>query len=167
MKALLPAIILFASTSPAFSEGEKTPQTFEVTEEGMLKETDTQPDYQVSILSDVAEKFNAEEALLQATENVDLKNIRLAVDSDNITLEELINDIITKAEEHTGPWKVKWRLKPENEHILNQRVNLIAEGTFGEFTYHLTDRIKNMTGTQLFLSHFDAARVIVISDTVY
>lgn len=122
-------------------------------------------EYQVSILSDVANKFNLEQQ--QDTHNVALKNIRLAVDTDNASLKEIINNIIGQAEVHTGPWNVKWRLKPENQHILNQKVNLIAEGTFSDFAYHLTDRVKNMTGTQLFISSFDTARVIIISDTVY
>lgn len=119
---------------------------------------------QVSILSDVATAYNKKQL---PTQNMALKNVKLAVDADNITLKQILQNIIAQAEPYTGPWEVKWRLKPENQSLLNQKVNLIAEGTFNDFVFHLTDRVRNMTGTQIFVTHFDAARVIIVSDTYY
>ena len=123
---------------------------------------DVTPPYQVSILSDTAKDFNTE---AHTVTNTPLALVRLAVDVENITLRNLVQDIVTQAAEHTGPWKVKWRLKPENTSLLSERVNLIAEGTFNDFTYHLGQRVKNMSGIQLFFTNFDAARVIIVSDT--
>lgn len=121
--------------------------------------------YNVTIVSDVAESYHAIPGAEQ--KNMALASVRMAVDVENTTLQDLIDNIVLQAAEHTGPWRVKWRLKPENKSLLTTRVNLLAEGSFNDFTFHLAERIKNMTGTQLFFSHFNAARVIVVSDTYY
>lgn len=121
--------------------------------------------YNVTIVSDIAESYHAIPSAEQ--KNMALASVRMAVDVENTTLQELVDNIVHQAAEHTGPWRVKWRLKPENKNLLTTRVNLLAEGSFNDFTFHLAERIKNMTGTQLFFSHFNAARVIVVSDTYY
>ncbi len=141
--------------------------TYTVTPTGTLNVTEITPQehHQVSILSDVATAYNNTPDELH--KNIALQNVKIAVDADNVTLKSIINDIVQQAAEHTGPWHVKWRLKPENTHIPNQRVNLIAEAGFDEFIYHLTERVRNMTGTQIFINNFNTARVIVISDTYY
>lgn|GEM_PF-4449074 len=100
-------------------------------------------------------------------DNVALENIHLVMDVENVTLREVMVKIVSQAAAYTGPWTVKWRLKPEDTDLMSQRVNLTAEADFGEFCSLLTERVKNMTGVQLFVTVFPAARVLMVSDTYY
>lgn len=100
-------------------------------------------------------------------DNVALENIRLVMDVENVTLRQVVTRIVEQAAKHTGPWTVKWRLKPENTALLDERVNLTAEAPFGEFCSLLTERVKNMTGTQLYITAFHASRIILVTDTYY
>jgi hypothetical protein len=84
-----------------------------------------------------------------------------------VTLREVMTNIVTQAATYTGPWTVKWRLKPENMDLLDERVNLTAEDNFGEFCNLLVERIKNMTGTQLYVTAFSGTRVLLVTDTYY
>lgn len=97
--------------------------------------------------------------------DVDLNTLQLRVDLENMTLSNALFNVVNKIGDETGPWQLRWRLKPENINVKEEVVNLIAEASFGEFIAYLSDRVKNMTGIQLFVSVFDGARVIVISDT--
>lgn len=97
--------------------------------------------------------------------SVKLQDLRVAVDVENQTIREVMNTIMTDAAEKTGPWEIKWRLATANNAILDEKVNITAETTFGEFMDYLVDRINNMTGIKLFVSVFDASRIIIISDT--
>jgi len=99
--------------------------------------------------------------------NVPLENIRLVVDVDNATLRQIVTDVVSQAAHYSGPWRVKWRLKPENLGLLDERVNLNAEAPLGEFFGFLSERVKNLTGTQLFVTVFAGSRVILLSDTYY
>jgi hypothetical protein len=116
----------------------------------------------VAMISKEAEVFHYSH---DAADYLPLEGIRIAVDVENRSLKEVVNEIVTYAENKSGPWKVKWRLRPENKHILDSRVNLTAETTFEEFMNHLIDRINNMTGVQLGVNVFDMSRIIVISDS--
>lgn len=100
-------------------------------------------------------------------QNVSLEQIRIVMDVDNVTLREVMQKITEQAATYTGPWTVKWRLRPENQGLLEERVNLTAEAEFGEFSTLLTERVKNMTGTQLFVTAFAASRVLLVADTYY
>jgi len=100
-------------------------------------------------------------------QNVSLEQIRIVMDVDNVTLREVMQKITEQAATYTGPWTVKWRLRPENQGLLEERVNLTAEADFGEFSTLLTERVKNMTGTQLFVTAFAASRVLLVADTYY
>lgn len=100
-------------------------------------------------------------------ENVALENIRLVLDVENVTLRDVMKAIAGQAAVYTGPWTVKWRLKPENMDLLDERVNLTVEAPFGEFCSLLTERVKNMTGTQLFVTAFESSRILLITDTYY
>jgi hypothetical protein len=100
-------------------------------------------------------------------QNIALEDIRIVLDVDNITLREMMTQIVTQAASYTGPWTVKWRLKPENMELLDERVNLTAEANFGEFCDLLTERVKNMTGIQLFVTAFASSRVLMVADTYY
>lgn len=101
------------------------------------------------------------------SKNVALDHVRIVLDVDNITLREVMVKIVEQAAQYTGPWTVKWRLRPENSDLLDERVNLTAEAEFGDFCSLLTERVKNMTGTQLFVTAFAATRVLLVTDTYY
>lgn len=100
-------------------------------------------------------------------EEAPLRGLRMVIDMENVTLKQAVNRIIKQAEEKSGPWQVKWRVAQENKHILEEKVNLTAESTFAEFLEFLVDRVNNMSGVHLFVSIFEASRVIIISDTYY
>lgn len=100
-------------------------------------------------------------------QNVSMEQIRIVMDVDDVTLREVMQKIVTQAATYTGPWTVKWRLRPENVGLLDERVNLTAEAEFGEFCNLLTEKVKNMTGTQLFVTAFAASRVLMVADTYY
>lgn len=99
--------------------------------------------------------------------NVALEDIKVVMDVDNVTLREVMAKIVEQAAAYTGPWTVKWRLRPENLDLLDERVNLTAEANFGEFCDLLAERVKNMTGTQLFVTAFAGTRVLLVTDTYY
>ena len=98
---------------------------------------------------------------------VRLSDINMVVDVSSKTIREVVDMVVSDAADKTGPWQVKWRLRKEHEFLLREKVNLTAESTFGEFIDHLVDRVNNMTGVRLFVTIFDASRIIVISDTYY
>lgn len=100
-------------------------------------------------------------------QDVQLSDIRIAVNLENVTLRRAVDQIVKGAENKAGPWQVKWRLQPANSYLLDQRVNLTAESNFGSFLNHVLERVNNMTGVQLFVAVFEASRIIVISDTYY
>jgi len=62
---------------------------------------------------------------------------------------------------------VKFRLTPDNQHLLGEHMSLTAETTLGQFLNLLTERVNNMTGVQLFVNVFDSNRMILISDSVF
>ena len=99
--------------------------------------------------------------------NVALEDVRLVLDVNEASLRQVMLEIVQQMTAYTGPWTVKWRLKPENMSLLDERVNLTVESNFGEFCNLLTERVKNMTGVQLFVTAFTGARVILITDTYY
>lgn len=99
--------------------------------------------------------------------NIALEDIRIVMDVDNVSLREVMQKIVQQAAAYSGPWTVKWRLKPENMNLLEERVNLTAEADFGEFTSLLAERVKNMTGTQLYVTAFGGSRVLLVADTYY
>lgn len=100
-------------------------------------------------------------------ENVRLEDVRLVLDVEDVTLRDVVTRIVGQAAKYTGTWAVKWRLKPENAALLDERVNLTAEAPFGEFCALLTERVKNMTGTQLYVTAFNGSRIILVTDTYY
>lgn len=99
--------------------------------------------------------------------NVGLEDIRLVIDVENTTLRDVFAEIVSQAAQYTGTWTVKWRLKPENMNLLDERVNLTAEAKFGDFVNLLTERVRNLGGVQLFVTAFNESRVILVTDTYY
>ncbi|RYG60428.1 MAG: hypothetical protein EON60_07230 [Alphaproteobacteria bacterium] len=100
-------------------------------------------------------------------QNIALEQIKIVMDVDNVTLREVMQRIVQQAAAYSGPWTVKWRLRPENMPLLEERVNLTAEADFGDFTSLLAERVKNMTGTQLYVTAFGGTRVLLVADTYY
>lgn len=99
--------------------------------------------------------------------NVSLEKIQIVLDVSDVTLRDVMAKIVEQAAAYTGPWTVKWRLRPENADIMSERVNLTAEADFGAFCSLLAERVKNMTGTQLFVTAFAGTRVLLVTDTYY
>lgn len=99
--------------------------------------------------------------------NIVLDDIPIVVDVENRSLKEVVTEIVSQAADTTGPWTVKWRLKPENMGLLDERVNLTAEAPFGRFVSLLSERIRNMSGVQIYFKTFQQARVVMIADTYY
>ncbi|MEC9291459.1 MAG: hypothetical protein VX730_03570 [Pseudomonadota bacterium] len=120
-------------------------------------------DVDVMLVPETAKAFHEREL----TSYKDLGDIRVAVNIENATLEQIMEDIVSQAEQKTGPWDIAWRLKNENRYLLDDKVNITAESNFDEFVGYMVDRVNNMSGVQLFVKVFNMSRVIVISDTYY
>ena len=103
----------------------------------------------------------------RADKDLELERINLMVDVENATLRAVVADVVKQAAQHTGPWTVKWRLNNDNANLMDERVNLTAEAPLGEFFALLAEKVKNLTGTQLFVTVFSGTRVILITDTYY
>ncbi len=95
---------------------------------------------------------------------ISLGDVRVNVSLENITLEEVISSVVSKAEKQTGPWKVRWRLKDENQVLRHERVNINAESDFETFMANLMAKVNNTTGTKLFIKVFETSRIIIIAD---
>jgi hypothetical protein len=116
---------------------------------------------------DVVETVPTDSVPGKGTSRIPLEEVNLVLDVENVTLREVVTRIVGQAARYTGPWTVKWRLKPENMDLLDERVNLTVEAPFGEFCQLLAERVKNMSGTQLHVTAFKGAREILITDTYY
>lgn len=162
-KAYQDAAKSYAEEHPA-QPADVTPSDEQEVDEGGLLAAPMLPEDEadVKIISKEAEVFHSAG---NEADYLPLQVVRVAVDVENRTLRDVVSEIVGFAENKSGPWKVKWRLRPENKHILEARVNLTAETTFEGFMNHLVDRVNNMTGVQLGVSVFDMSRIIVISDT--
>lgn len=99
--------------------------------------------------------------------NIELQDVRVVMDIEDSSLRDVLAEVVKQVAKHTGSWTVKWRLRPENMDLMDERVNLTAEAPFGEFSSLLTERVKNMSGTQLYITAFEGARVILVTDTYY
>ncbi|MCP5405046.1 MAG: hypothetical protein H6922_02345 [Pseudomonadaceae bacterium] len=117
--------------------------------------------YEVAVFSDPDKQFHPG----GKPENVALGHVKLVIDVEDSSLREVVNEIVGQAADYTGPWTVKWRLKPENMAIADERVNLTAEAGFEQFVALLTEKVRNMTGVHLFMTAYEQARVILITDT--
>lgn len=125
--------------------------------------TETSEGYKVAVFSDPDRQFHEG----GQPENVALEHVKLVIDVEDVTLREVVNQIVGQAAEYTGSWTVKWRLKPENLGIADERVNLTAQAGFEEFVALLTEKVRNLTGVQLFMTAYNEARVILITDSYY
>ena len=95
---------------------------------------------------------------------MDLRQYRVAVHTDNLTLPEMLDSILKQAKPYTGPWQVRWKLTSDNQDLLKETFSLDAETTFEEFINYLAQYIMNDRGVKLGFALFDRERLIVISD---
>ena len=95
---------------------------------------------------------------------MDLRQYRVAVHTDNLTLPEMLDSILKQAKPYTGPWQVRWKLMSDNQDLLKETFSLDAETTFEEFINYLAQYIMNDRGVKLGFALFDRERLIVISD---
>lgn len=98
------------------------------------------------------------------TDLMDLRDYKVVLHADNLTLPAMLSQIIERAEPFAGPWQVRWRLKPENEDLMTERFSLDAETTFSEFVSYLAQYLINDRGVKLTFSLFDRERVVLVSD---
>lgn len=106
-------------------------------------------------------------SLQRARTRTDLMNLRdykVVVHEDGQTLPQMLEKIITRAEPFTGPWEVRWKLKPENQDLLTEKFSLDAETTFAEFVSYLAQYLLNDRGVKLSFALFDRERVVLVSD---
>jgi hypothetical protein len=95
---------------------------------------------------------------------MDLRQYRVAVHTDNLTLPAMLDTILKQAAPYTGPWQVRWKLTNENQDLLKETFSLDAETTFEEFINYLAQYIMNDRGVKLGFALFDRERLIVVSD---
>lgn len=121
-------------------------------------------EFEIAVFSDPDKEFHPG---TPNPENLSIEDVDLVIDVEDMSLRDVINRVVSQAAERTGMWTVKWRLKPENRNLPDERVNLTAESKFGEFVDLLAERVRNMSGTQLYMTAYNDARVILITDTYY
>lgn len=102
--------------------------------------------------------------MTDATQWVDIKDVRVVMHADNRTIEQLMNDVLAQVRPHTGPWQLQWRLKKDNLDILDEPFSLNTETTFGELVNYLSDFMINYRGIRLKFEMFNAERILVITD---
>ena len=96
---------------------------------------------------------------------VPVGKVRVSVDLENMPLEKVMDNVVETVSKRSGQWKVRWRLKTENQRLRTERVNINAETDFETFMAYLMERVNNMTGIQLLVKVFEGSRLIIIADT--
>lgn len=152
------------SEAEAKAQYEQAREQFKAMASGSVSVTTPEGEYEVAVFSDPTKQFHPGS---DDVKNVALGNIHVTVDVEDVTLRDVVNEIVAQAAEHSGAWTVKWRLKPENAELPDLKVNLTAESTFDQFLDRLTERVRNMTGVGLFVTAFQGSRVILVTDTFY
>lgn len=95
---------------------------------------------------------------------IDLADYKVSVHAENQPLQLMVENILQEAEPFTGPWKVEWKLNPDNTSILDERFSLNTETTFAEFSAYLSNFVLNYRGFELKFSVFKHERILVISE---
>lgn len=96
---------------------------------------------------------------------VPVGKVRVNVDLENMPLEKVLENVVENVSKRSGQWRIRWRLKTENQRLRTERVNINAETDFESFMAYLMERVNNMTGVQLFVKVFEGSRLIIIADT--
>lgn len=160
------AVVTDGNTVVAAPTAAEAEAAFRAAREGLLAVASGSADVSVSAVTTSATTVEDRVAGGEPR-NVALEKIQVVLDVSNVTLRDVMTQIVQQAANYTGPWTVKWRLSPENAGVMTERVNLTAEADFGSFCDLLTERVKNMTGTQLFVTAFAGTRVLLVTDTYY
>lgn len=95
---------------------------------------------------------------------IDLEDYQVVMHENNSELEDILNNLLKRAEPYVGPWDVKWKLKPENMDILNERFSLDAETSFDAFTSYISNYMKSYRGFGLTFNIFRKERILVVTD---
>lgn len=163
VSATVPAEMVAPTEQDAARQYEQARESFKAMAAGTpLPEGVMEGEYQVSVFSDATKQFHPGS---DDVKNVALGHIHVTVDVEDVTLRDVVNEIVGQAAQHSGAWTVKWRLKPENAAIPDEKVNLTAESNFDDFVARLTERVRNMTGVGLYVTAYEGARVILITDS--
>lgn len=112
----------------------------------------------------LAQRKGAARGDVATNEYVNLADYKIVVHANGATLKDLVEDVVAEAAPHVGEWTVKWKLKRENEGILDEQFSLDTETTFGRFADYVSDFVLNYRGFRLKFEMFEAERVMVISD---
>lgn len=94
-----------------------------------------------------------------------LGEVKIRIAFENMTIEDIMQEVLNDVTKKAGPWAVRWRLQEENRGLVDRRVDINAESSFDAFLSNLTAKINNLTGTRLFIKVFEASRMIIIADS--
>ena len=97
---------------------------------------------------------------------VALGTYEVVVHEENESLRNIVKNALRKAEPFVGPWRIKWRLKKENQDVLTEKFSLDAETTFDAFANYISNFMRSHRGFLLTFNIFESERVLVITDEV-
>ena len=95
---------------------------------------------------------------------VDLPRYHVVVHEDGRGLNDIMVDVLKRAEPYVGPWKIKWKLKKEHQDVLTEKFSLDAETTFESFVSYLSNYMQSYRGFGLTFNIFEAERIVVVTD---
>lgn len=95
---------------------------------------------------------------------MDLEDYQVVLHENNTELEDILNNMVSRAEPYVGPWQVKWKLRNENMDVLKERFSLDVETDFNAFASYLSNYMKSYRGFGLTFNIFRKERVLVITD---
>ena len=95
---------------------------------------------------------------------VELPRYHVVVHEDGRGLNDIMVDVLKRAEPYVGPWKIKWKLKKEHQDVLTEKFSLDAETTFESFVSYLSNYMQSYRGFGLTFNIFEAERVVVVTD---
>lgn len=95
---------------------------------------------------------------------IDIEDYQVVMHINNDKLEDIMNELLARAEPYVGSWDVKWKLKPEHMDVLDERFSLDVETDFDAFTSYLSNYMKSYRGFGLTFNIFRKERILVVTD---
>ncbi|MAI08017.1 MAG: hypothetical protein CMF61_03570 [Magnetococcales bacterium] len=95
---------------------------------------------------------------------IDLEDYQVVMHINNDKLEDIMDELLTRAQPYVGDWDVKWKLKPEHMDVLDERFSLDVETDFDAFTSYLSNYMKSYRGFGLTFNIFRKERILVVTD---
>lgn len=95
---------------------------------------------------------------------IDLEDYQVVMHINNDKLEDIMDELLVRAQPYVGDWDVKWKLKPEHMDILDERFSLDVETDFDAFTSYLSNYMKSYRGFGLTFNIFRKERILVVTD---